>query len=120
MAPTRLLHSEQYIRLSELSTETFDSAAAAVVGIHQFMGSRIVSGGLNEWNVKREGGHIVLDFHNRYLTAREKAADQPVLDIPDAIDPHRLLRDRIKDEVYTQNNEVQYFERLTEDVNGQT
>ncbi|OSX62433.1 hypothetical protein POSPLADRAFT_1142711, partial [Postia placenta MAD-698-R-SB12] len=74
--------------------------------------------GLAGWKVKWEGGHIVVDFHNRYLMPHSKAHTSTILTIPEEMDPYHILRNRITNEVYTQDNEVKYFERTKESHNG--
>ncbi|OSX56044.1 hypothetical protein POSPLADRAFT_1161337, partial [Postia placenta MAD-698-R-SB12] len=74
--------------------------------------------GLAGWEVKWEGGHIVLDFHNRYLMPHSKVHTSTILTIPEEMDPYHILRNRITNEVYTQDNEVKYFECTKESHNG--
>ncbi|KAH9840713.1 uncharacterized protein C8Q71DRAFT_721210 [Rhodofomes roseus] len=75
--PTKHIHSADQDPL-------FDQGAVAVLAIHQFLESRLGSGSLQDMDVKREQGHIVLDFHNRQVT----------------------------DEVFTADNAVQFYERV--------
>ncbi|KAH9921060.1 uncharacterized protein B0H18DRAFT_880502, partial [Fomitopsis serialis] len=118
IARTKLVHTEQYVRIGGLGSAQFDQSAVAMMNIHQLFESRLGKGCLQGWDVKREQGHIVLDFHNRYLTPRSSASSASIMDIPHDYDPRHILRSHMTDEVFTSDNVVQYYERV-QDVNRQ-
>ncbi|KAH9829028.1 uncharacterized protein C8Q71DRAFT_863579 [Rhodofomes roseus] len=112
IAQTKVVHTEQYVRIGGLADPLFDQGAVAVLAIHQFLESRLGSGSLQDMDVKQEQGHIVLDFHNRYLTPRSEAAVTSIIPFPNDYDPRHILQSRVTDEVFTTNNAVQFYERV--------
>ncbi|KAH9837946.1 uncharacterized protein C8Q71DRAFT_706152, partial [Rhodofomes roseus] len=112
IAQTKVVHTEQYVRIGGLADPLFDQGAVAVLAIHQFLESRLGSGSLQDMDVKREQGHIVLDFHNRYLTPRSEAAVTSIIPFPNDYDPRHILQSRVTDEVFTTDNAVQFYERV--------
>ncbi|EPS99195.1 hypothetical protein FOMPIDRAFT_65033, partial [Fomitopsis schrenkii] len=65
----------------------------------------------SEW----EQEHIVLDFHNQYLTLREKALEGNIIDIPKDVDPFGILQKHVTNGVFTTDSIVQCFQRTKAD-----
>ena len=115
IAQTKVLHTEQYVCIGGLGDPQFNQGAVAVLAIHQFLESRLGSGSLQNMDVKWEQGHIVLDFHNPYLTLREKAVSSNIIDIPQDIDPFGILKKHVTKEVFTTDSIIQCFQRMKGD-----
>lgn len=69
---------------------------------------RKAGGGRNmsTYQLRRDRGHPVLMFANRYLTLDEETAS-----VPADIDPMGILRNCVSNGAHTSDNEVQYYER---------
>ena len=112
IARTKVLHTEQYVRITGLSNAQFGEAAIAMLSIHQLFSKMLKKGSMLEWDVKREQEHIVLDFHNQYLTLWEKAITGNIIDIPKDVDPFGILQKHVTNEVFTTDSIVHCFQRL--------
>lgn len=112
IAHTRVLHTEQYLRITGLGSPHFDKAAVTLLSVHQFFVNMLGKTAVHEWDVKREQGNLVLDFHNQYLTLREHASQESIIDIPKDIDPFGILAKHVGDEVFTTDGLVKCFERV--------
>lgn len=115
IACTKVLHTEQYLRITGLGNAQFGQAAVAMISIHQLFSKMLVKGSMHDWEVKREQEHIVLDFHNQYLTLREKALEGNIIDIPKDVDPFGILQKHVTNEVFTTDSIVQCFQRTKAD-----
>lgn len=115
IARTKVLHTEQYLRITGLGNAQFGQAAVAMISIHQLFSKMLVKGSMHDWEVKREQEHIVLDFHNQYLTLREKALEGNIIDIPKDVDPFGILQKHVTNEVFTTDSIVQCFQRMKAD-----
>lgn len=115
IARTKVLHTEQYLRITGLGNAQFGQAAVAMISIHQLFSKMLVKGSMHDWEVKREQEHIVLDFHNQYLTLREKALEGNIIDIPKDVDPFGILQKHVTNEVFTTDSIVQCFQRTKAD-----
>ncbi|KAH9912171.1 uncharacterized protein B0H18DRAFT_890696, partial [Fomitopsis serialis] len=111
----RAVHTEQYLCTTGLGNAQFSEAAVALMSIHQLFERRLGQGSLHQWDVKKEQGHIALDFHNQYLTTPENTSAANIIDIPDDMDPFHILRRHITDEVFTMDGLVKYYERVKPD-----
>lgn len=115
IARTKVLHTEQYLQVTGLDNAQFGEAAVAMLSIHQLFSKLLVKGSMHDWEVKREQEHIVLDFHNPYLTLREKAVSSNIIDIPQDIDPFGILKKHVTNEVFTTDSIIQCFQRMKGD-----
>ena len=92
IARTKVLHTEQYMRIAGLGSAQFGEAAVAMLSIHQMFSKSLVKGSMHEWEVKREQEHIVLDFQNQYLSLQENTlssvCDEPCASENCEIHPH--------------------------------
>lgn len=115
IACTKVLHTEQYMRIAGLGNAQFGEAAVAMLSIHQLFSKSLVKGSMHEWEVKREQEHIVLDFHNQYLSLRENTLSSNIIDIPKDIDPFGILQKHITNEVFTTDSIIECFQRMKVD-----
>lgn len=115
IARTKVLHTEQYMCITGLGNAQFGEAAVAMLSIHQMFSKSLVKGSMHEWEVKREQEHIVLDFHNQYLSLRENTLSSNIVDIPKDIDPFGILQKHITNEVFTTDSIIECFQRIKVD-----
>lgn len=60
-------------------------------------------------------GHLTLTFSSRYLTAAKDVVDDDIRpDLADVIDPFNILRPRLRTEVHTLDNSVEYWQRTND------
>ena len=115
IARTKVLHTEQYLRVTGLGNAQFGEAAVAMLSIHQLFSKLLVKGSMHDWEVKREQEHIVLDFHNQYLSLRENTLSSNIVNIPKDIDPFGILQKHITNEVFTTDSIIECFQRMKVD-----
>ena len=115
IARTKVLHTEQYMRITGLGNAQFGEAAVAMLSIHQLFSKSLVKGSMHEWEVKCEQEHIVLDFHNQYLSLRENTLSSNIINIPKDIDPFGILQKHITNEIFTTDSIIECFQRIKVD-----
>ena len=115
IARTKVLHTEQHMCITGLGNAQFGEAAVAMLSIHQLFSKSLVKGSMHEWEVKREQEHIVLDFHNQYLSLQENTLSSNIVDIPKDIDPFGILQKHITNEVFTTDSIIECFQRMKVD-----
>lgn len=119
IACTKVLHTEQYMRITGLGNAQFGESAVSMLSIHQLFSKQLMKGSIHDWEVKREQDYIVLDFHNPYLSLREKILSSNIIDIPQDVDPLGILRKHVTNEVFTTDSIVQCFQRIKEGDSSQ-
>lgn len=104
--------ARQWIKLTGLGVDAFDSCATAILEIQQVLSSHLPHQTMQTWSPGTENGHIVLEFSNRYFSD-SGICDEDV-SITSEIDPLSLLRNRMPSRArHSMDNQVLYYERQT-------
>lgn len=94
----------------------FNSAAGAMVALHQRISALYRVGGFKEWKPDQEDAYPILDFSNRFLTLRELAGDCETVPFSHYVDPAGILQGLVgREVVHLDDNEVAYFEQHVAD-----
>lgn len=109
--------AKQSVVLTGLGCEEFDGSVRAIIALHSRFAMHLPSDMLNEWKPVTDEDLLCLEFANRYFTPNYLAKQYDQSDLPDSVDPMRLLRSKAKGGCHTEDNQVLYFEK-THDGNG--
>ncbi|KIL65175.1 hypothetical protein M378DRAFT_77339, partial [Amanita muscaria Koide BX008] len=109
----------QGVMLVGLDTPTFNNALDAIDEIYGIFGRTLPEGTLEPGDSITRAENCILHASNRLLTPKRDALNTKVLELPNGVDPHGVLRATIDEGeyLYCDDNEVKYFECKT-DKNG--
>ena len=108
------MHARQKIILSGLNSSLFAENALGILNIHSMIRSALPFQSQQEWKPQMENNMLTLGFTNRYFTFQKDAESQDIKQFPNIIDPFHILQEmgQKNNGVYTEDNEVQYYERF--------
>ena len=106
--------SEQSITITGLGNVEFDRAIIGIQQLRIVMENQVSA--MKLWEPRREQGHYVLTFSNRYFNKESEAANEEVKALSTDVDPLGLLAKAVPDGIHTSDNEVLYFERRKGDA----
>lgn len=103
---------KQSVTICGLGVSEFEAAVKGVMSIYQVMQSRVsgLKARLREWSPTRDRDDLALVLGNRYLTPIKEVDGDAEGDM-DEIDPFKVLKPLLRNEVYTLDNVVQYWQR---------
>lgn len=113
---TSVLALKQGLVLSGLGIESFDNAVQGTKLIHQSFVSHLREEKVKDWELRKDGDNLILAFHNRLLTPYKDLRGEEVLDMS-AVDPLKVLQGRLTSEVYTSDNQVEYWQTHSQSNN---
>ncbi|TFK62137.1 hypothetical protein BDN72DRAFT_863065 [Pluteus cervinus] len=106
----------QQVTITGLNTAPFERAVSAILDLFPVLYRQFPDGQFDPLIIKRcpiTDGRM-LTFSNRYFTRRKDGPALEAIDFPADIDPLGILKARISTSIiHTQENEVEYYMRLT-------
>ncbi|KAI0083770.1 hypothetical protein BDY19DRAFT_899792, partial [Irpex rosettiformis] len=107
--------AKQSLILTGLGCKEFDNSVRAVIEIHSKFASHLPVNSLQPWKPIVDNEQLCLEFANRYFTADYLASKYQTVSLNSMIDPIGLLTAQTKGDRHTEDNEVLYFEKITND-----
>ena len=109
-----IIDIKQSVTLTGLGNEHFDKAVQGVSLIYQMFKGHLARCGcqLHDWKPGHDVEDLTLTFTNRYLTPSKDAQGETPFDLGEIVDPLNVLRPLLRSEVHTQENVVEYWQRL--------
>lgn len=104
-----LLTLKQGLTLTGLGIPAFDLAVQGMRIIQQGFVVHLGDEKVRDWEVRKDGDNLALAFNNRLLTHPRDAHGEEILDMS-SIDPLKVLQGRLKSEMYTSDNVVEYWQ----------
>jgi hypothetical protein len=98
----------QYVTLSGMGQEKFNSTIKSIVAIHDFFRLKLKEGAMAPWTPVSYQGYPALTFSCRYMSRK---GDGPIVELNEEVDPRGLLSHASHDLIHTAMNNVGYYER---------
>ena len=105
------VRTQQTIMLSGVSSRQFGTAIAAIGQIVEVFNAQCTRDELLPWSPRIVQGHPTLTLSSRYFTADGGSTKHDMRAFPEDLDPYNILRNAVPDGLYTEDNEVLYYER---------
>lgn len=103
----------QAVTITGLGAKSFDAAVKNLENIYDFISRTFPEKALHDWKPIIFPGYnfMGIKFSNRIFTHRSQVGNYKVLDMPDHMDPNKVLT--VKSQgvglCYTEDSEVQYY-----------
>ncbi|KAF7789840.1 hypothetical protein EIP86_000786 [Pleurotus ostreatoroseus] len=105
------VRTQQTVMLSGVSSRQFGTAIAAIGQIVEVFNAQCTRDELLPWSPRIVQGHPTLTLSSRYFTADGGSTKHDMRAFPEDLDPYNILRNAVPDGLYTEDNEVLYYER---------
>lgn len=117
MNSTKYKYLKQSIKLTGFGTATFSEAMASAVEIFGYFDRQFKEGALEMWSASNENGYAdYLVASNRYMTPRKSAGTGKGIPFGVHVDPKDILKSMTEDDhVHTEDNQVLYYRRKTDE-----
>lgn len=105
----------QRISISGLGSDAFAEATETIQRISETLSREFASDEYEAWQPGQHGEHVTINASNRYMTLSRDVVDQKIRPFSREVDPRGILQAMTgEDLVHTDDNEVQYYERVSE------
>jgi hypothetical protein len=110
----------QSVTLTSFGSSSMREVSDSIRAIHNTFLRTLPDNSMEDWSASLFEGYEAIDMGNRYFTHKKEMSTSDAILFKSSVDPNGILQGLIALDMefgHTQENEVQYFEMMT-DTNG--